>query len=62
MKLDELLKENTELTNKIKELENFLSENTDIPDKNLLIAQLHTMQIYKDILTIRINNVKTVCI
>lgn len=60
MKLNELVKERTELTNKIKELDDFLSENQDVKDKNLLIAQLHTMKTYKDILSIRINNARSV--
>lgn len=60
MKLNELVKERTELTNKIAELDDFLSENQDVKDKNLLIAQLHTMKTYKDILSIRINNTRLV--
>lgn len=60
MKLNELVKERTELTNKINELDDFLSENQDVKDKNLLIAQLHTMKMYKDILSIRINNARPV--
>ena len=54
MNLNKLVKECDELTVKITELDDFLSENTDIPDKNLLIAQLHTMKTYKDILKMRI--------
>lgn len=60
MKLNELVKECDELTVKITELENFLSENQDVKDKNLLIAQLHTMKTYKDILSVRINNTRLV--
>jgi hypothetical protein len=60
MKLSKLVKERTELTNKIAELDDFLSENQDVKDKNLLIAQLRTMKMYKDILSIRINNAKPV--
>ena len=37
MELYELVKECDELTVKITELDDFLSESTDIPDKNLLI-------------------------
>ena len=55
MELYELVKECDELTVKIIELDDFLSENTDIPDKNLLIAQLHTMKTYRDILKMRID-------
>ena len=54
MELYELVKECDELTVKITELDDFLSENTDIPDKNLLIAQLRTMKTYRDILKMRI--------
>ena len=54
MELYELVKECDELTVKITELDDFLSENTDIPDKNLLITQLHTMKAYRDILKMRI--------
>lgn len=60
MKLNELVKERTELTNKIIELDDFISKNQDVEDKNLLIAQLHTMKMYKNILSIRINNAKHV--
>lgn len=60
MKLNELVKERDELTVKITELENFLSENQDLKDKNLLIAQLHAMKMYRDILSIRINNTRLV--
>ena len=60
MKLNELVKERTELTNKIIELDDFISKNQDVEDKNLLIAQLHTMKMYKDILSIRINNTRLV--
>ena len=55
MELYELVKECDELTVKITELENFLSENQDVKDKNLLIAQLHAMKMYKDILKMRID-------
>ena len=55
MELYELVKECDELTVKITELDDFLSENTDIPDKNLLIAQLHAMKAYRDILKMRID-------
>ena len=55
MELYELVKECDELTVKITELDDFLSENTDIPDKNLLIPQLHTMKTYRDILKMRID-------
>ena len=55
MELYELVKECDELTVKITELENFLSENQDVQDKNLLIAQLHTMKAYRDILKMRID-------
>lgn len=55
MKLNELVKERAELTNKINELDDFLSENQDVKDKNLLIAQLHTMKTYRDILKMRID-------
>ena len=54
MNLNKLVKECDELTVKITELENFLSENQDVKDKNLLIAQLHTMKTYRDILKMRI--------
>ena len=54
MELYELVKEYDELTVKITELDDFLSENTDIPDKNLLIAQLRTMKTYRDILKMRV--------
>lgn len=60
MELDELIEECTELTNKIKKLEDFLAENRDVEDRNLLIAQLHCMKTYKDILSIRINNARLV--
>ena len=50
MELYELVKEYDELTVKITELDDFLSENTDIPDKNLLIDQIRTMKTYRDIL------------
>ena len=55
MNLNKLVKECDELTVKITELDDFLSENQDVKDKNLLIAQLHTMKTYKDILKIRID-------
>ena len=55
MELYELVKECDELTAKITELENFLSENQGVKDKNLLIAQLHTMKTYRDILKMRID-------
>ena len=54
MELYELVKECDELTVKITELDDFLSENQDVQDKNLLIAQLHTMKAYRDILKMRI--------
>lgn len=60
MELDELIEECTELTNKIKKLDDFLVENKDFEDMNLLIAQLHSMKTYKDILSIRINNTRLV--
>ena len=55
MELYELVKECDELTVKITELDDFLSENQDVKDKNLLIAQLHTMKMCKDILKMRID-------
>ena len=55
MNLNKLVKECDELTVKITELENFLYENQDVQDKNLLIAQLHTMKTYRDILKMRID-------
>ena len=55
MELYELVKECDELTVKITELDDFLSENQDVKDKNLLIAQLHAMKTYKDILKMRID-------
>ena len=55
MELYELVKECDELTVKITELDDFLSENQDVKDKNLLIAQLHTMKAYRDILKMRID-------
>ena len=55
MNLNKLVKECDEITVKITELENFLSENQDVQDKNLLIAQLHTMKAYRDILKMRID-------
>ena len=60
MELDELIEECTELTNKIKKLDDFLVENKDFEDRNLLIAQPHSMKTYKDILSIRINNARLV--
>lgn len=55
MELYELVKECDELTVKITELDDFLSENQDVKDKNLLIAQLRTMKTYRDILKMRID-------
>lgn len=55
MNLNELVKECDEPTVKITELDDFLSENQDVKDKNLLIAQLHTMKTYRDILKMRID-------
>ena len=55
MELYELVKECDELTVKITEIDACLSEKTDIQDKNLLIAQLHTMKTYRDILKMRID-------
>ena len=60
MELDELLEECAELTNKIKKLDDFLVENKDFEDRNLLLAQRHSMKTYKDILSIRINNARLV--
>ena len=55
MELNELVKEFNELNVKITELENFLSKNTDIPDRNLALAQFYTMKTYRDILKMRID-------
>ena len=55
MELYELVKECDELTVKINELDDFLSENQNVKDKNLLIAQLRTMKTYRDILKMRID-------
>ena len=55
MELYELVKECDELTVKITELDDFLYENQDVKDKNLLIAQLRTMKTYRDILKMRID-------
>ena len=55
MELYELVKECDELTVKITELDDFLSENQNVKDKNLLIAQLRTMKTYRDILKMRID-------